>query len=105
MECSGHAEATVQAVRATRPWGKFCCVGMGAEAAFDIDKDFIRRQITLLGSWTFSNAIQADCARFCAENAVPVSNLFTHSFPLEEARAAYELFDTQTTGKAVILPN
>lgn len=105
LECSGHADATVGALKATRAWGTFCCVGMGAEAKLDIDKDLIRRQITMMGSWTFSDAIQRDCATFCAEREIPVAKLFTHSFRLEEASAAYKLFDTQTTGKAVILPH
>lgn len=105
LECSGNAGATVAALKATRAWGTFCCIGMGAEATLDIDKDLIRRQITMMGSWTFSDAIQRDCASFCAAREIPVAQLFTHSFPLAEARAAYTLFDTQTTGKAVLLPH
>ena len=105
MECSGNADATLAALRATRAWGTFACVGMGAEATLDIDKDLIRRQITLVGSWTFSRELQRDCAAFCAEREIAVGDLFTHNFPLAEAREAYALFDTQTTGKAVILPN
>jgi hypothetical protein len=30
---------------------------------------------------------------------------FTHRWRLEQAEEAYQLFDTQTTGKAVILPS
>ena len=32
-----------------------------------------------------------------------MSKLLTHRFKLEEAEAAYKLFDTQTTGKGVFL--
>jgi L-iditol 2-dehydrogenase len=35
---------------------------------------------------------------------VDVEKLFTHRWKLEQAEEAYQLFDTQTTGKAVILP-
>jgi len=35
---------------------------------------------------------------------VPLSRLLTHRFALEEAEAAYRLFDTQTTGKGVFMP-
>ena len=38
-----------------------------------------------------------------AERGVDVDALFTHEFTLEEAIEAYELFDTQTTGKGVFL--
>ena len=34
-----------------------------------------------------------------------VERLFTHRWKLEQAGEAYRLFDTQTTGKAVILPS
>jgi hypothetical protein len=34
-----------------------------------------------------------------------ILEIFTHRWQLEQAVEAYELFDTQTTGKAVILPS
>ena len=35
---------------------------------------------------------------------IDVEKLFTHRWRLDQAEEAYRLFDTQTTGKAVILP-
>ena len=70
-----------------------------------IDKDVIHKQLTIMGSWTFSISGQADCARYIAEKNLPVQELFTHSFSIDDAKAAYELFDTQTTGKGFIVPN
>ena len=67
--------------------------------------DLLRRQITLVGSWTFSKQGQAECAEFVADRKIDVDKLFTHSWTLDQAEEAYKLFDTQTTGKAVILPN
>jgi L-iditol 2-dehydrogenase len=43
-------------------------------------------------------------AEFVADRTVDVEKLFTHRWKLEQAEEAYKLFDTQTTGKAVILP-
>ena len=34
---------------------------------------------------------------------VPLKKLLTHRFKLDEANAAYRLFDTQTTGKGVFV--
>ena len=48
---------------------------------------------------------QAECAEFVADRRVDVERLFTHRWRLEQAEEAYRLFDTQTTGKAVILPS
>ena len=105
MECSGNGEATRQALAATRTWGTICLVGLGGTATFDLGPEIVLRQVNMIGSWTFSVTGQADCARFCADRKLPVGDLFTHSYALEEAEACYKLFDTQTTGKAVILPN
>jgi threonine dehydrogenase-like Zn-dependent dehydrogenase len=46
---------------------------------------------------------QEECARFVADRGIDVDRLFTHRFRLDEAEAAYELFDTQTTGKSVLM--
>ena len=105
MECSGADPACVAAVRAAKAWGTCCFVGMGGALSLDVRSDIILRQLTLLGSWTFSTIGQKDCAEFVARRSLPVEQLFTHRFGLEDAEAAYKLFDTQTTGKAVILPN
>ena len=47
---------------------------------------------------------QAECAEFVADRKVDVEKLFTHRWQLDQAEEAYKLFDTQTTGKGVILP-
>lgn len=44
-----------------------------------------------------------ECARFVADRRIPLGRLVTHRFRLDEAEAAYRLFDTQTTGKGVFL--
>ena len=63
----------------------------------------IRKQLTIVASWTFSAVGQEECARFIAERRIPLRKLLTHRFTLDEAAAAYRLFDTQTTGKGVFV--
>jgi threonine dehydrogenase-like Zn-dependent dehydrogenase len=103
MDCSSNAEARAQAVRCVRTWGTACYVGEGGDVRLDVSPDLLRRQVTLVGSWTFSKNGQADCAEFVAERKIDVDALFTHEFKLEDAEAAYKLFDQQTTGKGVFL--
>jgi len=67
----------------------------------DVSNDMIRRQVTLIGSWTFSTSGQADCARFIVDHDIDVDALFTERYCLEQARDAYALFDGQQTGKGV----
>jgi threonine dehydrogenase-like Zn-dependent dehydrogenase len=105
LDTSGAAEARAAAVRATRSWGTACFVGERGQVTLDVSPDLLRRQITLVGSWTFSRQGQAECAEFVADHAIPVDKLFTHRWRLDQAEEAYRLFDTQTTGKGVILPS
>jgi threonine dehydrogenase-like Zn-dependent dehydrogenase len=104
LECSSAPAARTAAVRATRTWGTVCYVGEGGSVTLDVSPDMLRRQITLMGSWTFSKAGQDACARFIAERKVALGSLITHSFKLEEAAQAYQLFDRQSMGKGMILP-
>lgn len=103
MECSGYAEARLNAIRSTRTWGTVCFVGEGNDVTIDVSPDMLRRQLTIIGSWTFNTIGQAECAEFCAQHQVPVDDLFTHRYAIEEADEAYKLFDKQTTGKGVFL--
>ncbi len=103
MDTTGAADARAQAVRATRTWGTACFVGEGGSVTLDVSPDMLRRQVTIVASWTFSTVGQAECARFVAERKVDVDHLFTHRWRLEQADEAYRLFDKQNTGKGVFL--
>ena len=90
-------------MRATRTWGTACFVGEGVSVTLDVSPDMLRRQITIVASWTFSTVGQAECARFVAERRIDVDHLFTHRWKLDQAAEAYRLFDKQNTGKGVFL--
>ena len=47
--------------------------------------------------------ISAECARFVVDRRLPIERLITHRFRLDEAHDAYQLFDSQTTGKGVLV--
>ena len=69
-----------------------------------MSRDLIRKQLTIVASWTISSVGQAECARFIADRGIEVDRLFSDRYrALSDAVAAYELFDTQTTGKGVFL--
>ena len=105
LDASSAPEARAAAVRAVRAWGTACFVGERGQVTLDVSPDLLRRQVTLVGSWTFSKQGQAECAEFIADRKVDVERLFTHRWTLDQADEAYRLFDTQTTGKGVILPS
>jgi threonine dehydrogenase-like Zn-dependent dehydrogenase len=104
LEASSSPAARVQAVRCLRTWGYACYVGEGDTVTLDVSNDLLRRQITIVGSWTFSSIGQGECARYVADRGIGLDRLFTHHWKLEEAEVAYRVFDRQTAGKGVIHP-
>jgi threonine dehydrogenase-like Zn-dependent dehydrogenase len=103
LDSSSSPEARRQAVQSVRTWGSACFVGEGGQVTLDVSPDLLRRQVTLIGSWTFSTVGQAECATFIADRGVKVDDLFTNRWKLEQAEEAYKLFDKQTSGKGVFL--
>jgi threonine dehydrogenase-like Zn-dependent dehydrogenase len=103
LDTSGAPEGRVIAVQATRPWGTVCFVGEGGGMTLDVSRDLLRKQLTIIGSWTFSKIGQAECAKFVAKRKIAVDHLFTHRWQLSEAEQAYRIFDGQTSGKGVFV--
>jgi threonine dehydrogenase-like Zn-dependent dehydrogenase len=103
LDTSGTPAGRLAAVRGARTWGTVCFVGEGDSVTLDVSPDMLRKQLTIIGSWTFSTTGQAECASFVADRKIAVDHLFTHRWRLDQADEAYRLFDAQTTGKGVFL--
>jgi len=103
LDCTGVAAARRAAVQCVRTWGTACYVGEGGDVTLDVSPDLLRRQVTLIGSWTFSAMGMLECARFIADKRIPLERIFSHRWKLEQADEAYRSFDTQSTGKGVFL--
>jgi threonine dehydrogenase-like Zn-dependent dehydrogenase len=105
LDASSSPKARADAVKCVRTWGKACFVGEGDTVTLDVSNDMLRRQVTIIGSWTFSSVGQGECARYVADREIDLDRLFTQRWKLDQAEEAYKLFDKQTTGKGVILPS
>lgn len=105
VDTSSSPIARSQAVKCVRTWGKVCYVGEGDTVTLDVSNDLLRRQVTLIGSWTFSTVGQLECARYIADRGIDVDQLFSHRWRLEDAAEAYRVFDLQADGKGVLLPS
>ncbi|MGQ0653314.1 MAG: zinc-dependent alcohol dehydrogenase family protein [Betaproteobacteria bacterium] len=103
LDCTGAAAARRAAVRCVRTWGTACYVGEGGDVTLDVSPDLLRRQVTLIGSWTFSAMGMKECAEFIAKKRIPLERIFSHRWKLEQADEAYKLFDRQSAGKGVFL--
>jgi threonine dehydrogenase-like Zn-dependent dehydrogenase len=103
LDCTGAAAARKAAVQCVKTWGTACYVGEGGDVTLDVSPDLLRRQVTLIGSWTFSAMGMLECARFIADRKIQLERIFSHRWRLEQADEAYRSFDTQSTGKGVFL--
>jgi threonine dehydrogenase-like Zn-dependent dehydrogenase len=102
VETSGSSQAVSQAMAALAPWGRLALVGLGGEARFRID-EFLDRQVTIMTSWTMSIVQQRKCADFIVRKELPIDDLFSHQWRLDQVSEAYEEFDKQRAGKGVVL--
>jgi threonine dehydrogenase-like Zn-dependent dehydrogenase len=102
LESSGSSAAATSGLASLAPWGRFCVVGLGGEVRFDV-MEFHRSQMTVMTSWSMSLVGQEECADFVARNALPVDDLFTHRWSLDQIEEAYREFDKQDAGKGVVL--
>lgn len=103
LDATGIPEVRIQAVDSAKYWGKVCFVGEGNTTTFDISRQIIHKQLTVFGSWTFSQSGLADVAKFVVERKSPMSKLITHTFSLDEAQNAYDLFVAGDTGKVIFV--
>jgi threonine dehydrogenase-like Zn-dependent dehydrogenase len=101
LDCTGNSEARANCAKAARAWGRACFVGEQGTATFDMTPDVIHKQLTMYGSWTFSTVLMAECAQFAVDRGVTIGRVFTDSFTIDQADAAFRQFDQQTMGKGV----
>jgi len=102
MDTTGNSAARLAAIRSAKTWGTVCFVGEGGDVTINVSPDMLRKQLTIIGSWTFSAMGQLECARFVVDNKIELEKIFSHRWKLDQAGEAYRVFDTQSTGKGVI---
>jgi threonine dehydrogenase-like Zn-dependent dehydrogenase len=103
LDCTGHPEARANCAKAARAWGRACFVGEHGTATFDMTPDVIHKQLTMYGSWTFSTVLLAECAQFAVDRHVPLRDVFTESFTIDDADAAFRKFSARGMGKGVFV--
>jgi len=102
LETSGADVAGKALLDSLAPWGRGCFVGMGATIQLNVI-EYLFRQLTVMTSWTMSLMDLEECARFIADEGLPIDDLFTHRWSLSQAAEAYAEFDKQSAGKGVFL--
>ena len=103
IDCSGSGEARHLCLDAARQWGRVVFVGEGGSVTFAPSPLLIHKQITLHGSWVCSMPQMIDLVEHLVRWNLHPDRMVTHTFSLDQAREAYELFDAGKTGKVAIV--
>ncbi|OZD11650.1 iditol 2-dehydrogenase [Rhodococcus sp. 06-156-3C] len=103
LETSGSSGASEAALKCLSTWGRACFLGLGG-GSFEVDvSKLLTTQATLMTSWTLSIAELQRCVDFVGRRCLPVDDLFTSRWRLDDAEAAYAHFDQQSAGKGVFI--
>jgi threonine dehydrogenase-like Zn-dependent dehydrogenase len=102
LDATGIPEVRNSMLDAARDWGRACFVGEGGDTTIDVSAQIIHRQLTVYGSWTFSIAGLDEVARFVVDHHLPMHDLITDTFEIDQIQKAYTLFEAGRSGKVVI---
>jgi threonine dehydrogenase-like Zn-dependent dehydrogenase len=104
LDASGVGAVRRTAVLSTRVWGRACFVGEGGGVNFeDATNDIIHRQVTLLGSWTFSTVVLEELGHYIIDRNIPLKSLLLHRYSLDNVEEAFTLFEAGNAGKSTII--
>lgn len=101
FETAGTEAAQNGAVECLRNGGEAVFVGFGARGKTLNPSQIIGRELTLMGSFVMPVHMYWDLVDFIVEHQLPVEEIVTHRFPIEQAAEAFALFDEGKTGKVV----
>ena len=103
VDCSGHADGRLLAIRATGKWGRIALIGEGGTLDFAPSPDIIHDQKTIFGSWVTSIWKMEELVGKLVRWGIHPEDLVTDRFPLEQASAAYRLMSEGRCGKVAVV--
>jgi threonine dehydrogenase-like Zn-dependent dehydrogenase len=103
IDCSGNGAARKLCLEAAREWGRVVYVGEGGTVQFEPSPLLIHKQLALHGSWVCSIGQMEDLVEKLVAWKLHPEQIVTHRFPLEQAKEAYEVFDSGSPGKVSIV--
>ena len=101
IEAAGRPETAKQCFAGVRTAGTVVFNGEQPALPLSPSEDFIRRDITALGSWYYHfNEYPAMLDLY--RQGLPIGSLITHRFPLAQAAEAFRLMAAGLTGKVLL---
>jgi threonine dehydrogenase-like Zn-dependent dehydrogenase len=102
LDCSPSPATLIAALEAVRSFGKVGSVGEKGDTTIHPSDHFLRKEITVVGSWYYSPRDYFEIMELHRRGLV-VDDLITHRFPLAEADAAFATFAAGESGKVLIV--
>lgn len=101
IEAAGRPETAKQCFAVVRPGGTVVFNGEQPAIELSPSADFIRRDITAVGSWYY-HFPEFDPMVDLYRSGLPIQKMISHRYPLAEADAAYREFSASRTGKVLL---
>jgi threonine dehydrogenase-like Zn-dependent dehydrogenase len=103
IDCSGAPAGQNLALDAAAKRGAVAFVGESRATQINPSDQIIRKLLTVVGGWYFPLGEWGEISRLVVDKQLPVENLVTHRFSIDDAAEAFRAFDQRETEKAVFL--
>jgi threonine dehydrogenase-like Zn-dependent dehydrogenase len=103
LDCSGHPDGRLLAVKAIGMWGRAAFIGEGSTVEFWPSNDLMHEQKTIYGSWVTSIWRMEELTGLISEWGIHPESLVTHRFALEQAPEAFSLMYGGKCGKVAVV--
>lgn len=104
IDCSGNSQAEIHALSSVSLHGSLVFVGWGTKTEIRPVDQVITRDLTVRGSWYFNISDFERMTNFVQSKKIPLKDMITHRFKLNQASEAFDLFDKKKTLKVVLHP-
>jgi propanol-preferring alcohol dehydrogenase len=101
IECSGSEIARTQTAAVAARHATVVFVGAGGETITLVPTYVIHKELTIKGNSVYSMSAYFDAVDFLLKHPVPLDDMVTHRFRIDQAVEAFKLFDTGETGKVI----
>jgi len=103
IDCAGKETTENQALDVVKKRGKVAFVGENASATIKPSDQFIRKELTVIGSWYFNAGEYQELINLL-HRGLGIERIITHRFSLEKADEAFKTFASGKSGKVVFVP-
>jgi threonine dehydrogenase-like Zn-dependent dehydrogenase len=104
VECSGDPRAQNDALDGVRALGSVAFVGESRSTTVNVSDQFLRKMLTVIGGWYFATSEYEGIVRFIEDHRLPVAELISHRFGLDDAPEAFRLVAAHAADKVIFVP-